>query len=102
MEYYIFSDSLKNNINCRYSKKFYTYEEALKAFKTLENCHSCENCYFCVECYFCENCKNCVDCDFCKNCENCLCCNWCELCVLLVSEENFKRNKHSCKFCKKS
>ena len=35
--YYIFSNSLKNNINCRYTKKNYTYEEALESFLKLTN-----------------------------------------------------------------
>ena len=35
--FYIFSNSLKNNINCRYTKKNYSYEEALESFLKLIN-----------------------------------------------------------------
>ena len=52
--YYVFKDNLKNNFNCRYSKKKYTIFEAYESFKTLRNCYNCINCTDCI------NCKNCV------------------------------------------
>jgi hypothetical protein len=67
-------DSWFDENDNQFSFDRYTYEQAVKASRSLKNCelcYDCENCENCVECAECKNCVNCVNCTYCENCINC-------------------------------
>lgn len=76
-----FVDKL-DRINTYHSKRF-TYEEAVSAYLSLENCdgcYDCVDCYDCIDCVSCDECYDCVGCAYCVECDNCYRCEDCKNC----------------------
>lgn len=76
--YYIFEN------NNRFSKKYYTLDQAIFFNSTLKNCYNC------IDCVYCENCENCINCKHCKYCEKC---SWCRDCQNLKNRRLFLQNR---------
>jgi len=98
----------------KFSKENYSYNLAIIAYYSNENCSdcvNCENCTCCLQCNDCKNCndckishfsenctkctgvwncKNCYNCDDCVNCDDCRDCSHCEGCKECSSCENSK------------
>lgn len=58
-----------------FTKKKFSYKEAVEAYKTLKNCTECEDCVDCVDCVDCSvciNCKNCKECQYLEGASDCV------------------------------
>ena len=61
----------------RWSKKNYSYAEAMylsSGLKNCENCTDCKNCDGCRYCWLCSDCRGCYGCLGCLDCVACLTC----------------------------
>lgn len=66
--YWIFENGNK------YTKAYYSLEDAIDLNATLENCVDCidcKGCNDCVDCIDCDNCYDCINCSKCHSCKDC-------------------------------